>query len=113
MKTSPQNMTLFQLKRAIELNKGLINLLEKHPGTPTNPAAKKRLGRYRSALKVCEFTLQRKTDALNSAPIKKGAQSKSYLKTVFAQLIDSRWDEKGWTEFEKLSRQFIQNYNEI
>lgn len=116
-------MTLFQLKQAIEYNKARIMQMERiingpDPGDQTR--AKTNFINYRSALKVCEFTLQRRIDEMthhngkSMSPILMNKQrlNKQYRKD-FERLISSRWDESQWLSFEKVIRNFIQNYNEL
>lgn len=119
MKHHPRSMTLFQLKQAIEYNKKRITITEHsmvrmEKNSDAWKSHHKKLINYRSALKVCEFTLQRKIDLFNLPDVKKHIKARhknliSYLEAI----LKSKWNESNWNNLEKQCREFIQNYNEL
>lgn len=89
--------------------------------TPTFLPAKKRYTNYLSGLKVCEFTLQRKTDEIRSSTshVKKNAvhpvAPNAYKEIVgrWGNLLALPFNEEKFNDLIKQSRNFIQNYNEL
>lgn len=124
MKLPPTIMTLYQLKQAIEYNKGRILSIETNKlykpfskaltiDIKDQEARRLRMNliNYRSCLKTCEFTLQRKSDEL---------RLQKDIKKLNKEII-GRWEnlcalpfnEDYFQRLVKMSRDFIQNYNEL
>lgn len=121
MKLHPRSMSLYQLKQAIVYNQGRLDHFQSDQ-RKFNIDSKdwKRLQvsviNYKSAVRVCEFTLQRKIDELNSRPRAEyfTNQERKQLVTILRdRLLVNKFQPEFFDKYVKELRNFIQNYNEL
>jgi len=132
MKLSPASMTLYQLKNAIEYYRKHISEMETMYGkhrlelsidkiralnSPSLMTTKKRYSNYVSGLKVHEFQLLIPTDELThkvkSVGIKEQKRMNKEVVGRWDNLLALPFNEEKFNDLVKMSRQFIQNYNEL